>query len=135
MSRPTLSILAALGLLASPLTAQFGTPPPKELAKFDGMLGAWEGSGKVWMTPDAEPMAWTATARYSKVLKGYFIREDTTIDFGMGKLAMIGYLAWDAETKQFRQFGASSMGAVVSARSIGPARSSSARWGCSASRT
>lgn len=103
---------SVLALFINPLAAQMGAPPSPELAKFDRILGSWKGEGSVFMAAGQDAgMPWTGTSRFTKVLNGYFIREDTTIDLGGGQqIAMLAFYGWDERLKNFVQYSTSSMG-------------------------
>ena len=44
-------------------------------------VGTWNVSGQMWMSPDAEPMPMTATARIESILDGRYIVEEFKSDF------------------------------------------------------
>lgn len=106
----TLSLLVSLTVVAS-ATAQ--TPiPPAQLAKFDRLIGSWQGEGTVEMEPGQPRTGWTSTSQIQKILGGMFIQDRTTITFeGMpGPLQFITTIGYDGESKQFKQWSVSNMG-------------------------
>ncbi|HMQ21227.1 MAG TPA: DUF1579 family protein [Planctomycetota bacterium] len=116
ITKSSSAAVAVLTLLVAPLAAQMGAPPSPELAKFDRILGSWTGEGEVIMAAGQAGMPWTATTKYSKVLNGYFIREDSTIDLGAGgKIHMLGFYGWDKDNNNFVQLSTSSMGGAYAA--------------------
>jgi hypothetical protein len=111
MRFPSLSLLAILAC-ASLAPAQLAPPAP-QLAKFDLMLGNWEGEGVVRMTADAPEQKWTSVMTVEKVLDGYFVEEDTRVDFGPEVPAPILFrtiYGWDAAREQYFYFSLSNLG-------------------------
>ena len=72
MRLPILVCAPALLAIAHPVQGQFG--PPKELAQYKRLIGHFEGTGKVWPEPGAEPVKWTATIACKKALGGHYLR-------------------------------------------------------------
>ena len=57
-----------------------GTPGPQH-EMLASRAGSWKVEGKMWMTPDAEPMPMTATANTKALLDGRYIIEEFKSDF------------------------------------------------------
>jgi hypothetical protein len=109
--------LVVASLLAAPLFAQAPTPAP-ELARFDRLLGTWEGTGKVFTAPGAPAVAWTARSTFQKALGGHFVRCDERIEFpadsGMpGALVFRTLYTWDRETRTHKAWTVSNLGKVA----------------------
>ncbi len=105
--RPTRILLSLFAATCVPLTAQEAPKPAPELAKFDRMIGSWEGTGSVAMGPGQPMLPWTSKSRITKALDGHFIQEETAITFGGGMpetLRFVSLIGWDATTKKFKQW-------------------------------
>ncbi len=108
------------GLLTVVLSTPFLTAqddmmmtPPKELARYEKLLGNWEGAGEVVMSPGQDAMKWTSRSSCKKVLGGWAFQEDTRIDFAMEgapPLIFRSYYGFDQPTKQFRVMSFSNAG-------------------------
>ena len=112
--------LPALAVLLSPpcvsLDAQT-SPVPKELAKFDDLLGTWTGSGTSSEAPGEPAGEWKGTMTYKKILAGYFIQEDVKVDLAPGvHLAFRTIHGYDDTTGQYRSVGFGNTGIVTNAR-------------------
>ncbi len=106
------SLLASLAALPA-LAAQEGPPgPAAELARFDSLLGHWEGTGTAVMIPGTPPAKWTSTSTYQKALGGHVVQEDTVVTFeGMEQpMAFRAYLGWDRENQAYYAIGIGNTG-------------------------
>ena len=56
--------------------------PHAEMAKFDALIGAWEGEGVYREDAAGQPMPWKAVMVYSRILSGFAVQEDLVIDVG-----------------------------------------------------
>lgn len=104
--------------LAAAGAAQMPEGPAKELARYDRLLGDFEGSGQVFHAPDAPPGQWTSVTSCTKVLGGHFLREDTSIDLGAEvptPLQFTTFYGFDRETKSYRSYSMTNMGEVSTA--------------------
>lgn len=99
------TLLITSTLLAS-LSAQEMPQPAKELARFERMVGEWDGKGTASMEPGAPAMPWTATMSVRKSLGGFFYEEDLTVRFeGMpAPLQMKEVFGWDAERQEYVKY-------------------------------
>ncbi len=61
----------------------------------DAMVGDFEATVKIWMTPDGEPMEFTGTLKREWVLDGRFIKETVKADSPMGPFEAIGYTGYN----------------------------------------
>ena len=85
----------ALGLLAGAAGAQYALEPPPGMAKFDRMIGEWDGEGIYYMAPETEGMPWTAQASVRKALNGFAVIDDSLIQTAFGTMPWRTYYAWD----------------------------------------
>jgi hypothetical protein len=76
--------------------------PAKELAKFQPLIGNWEGAGKM-MEPTGDSTNWTSKSTYQWVLNKHFVQEDFLIKFeGMdASMTFRNYLGWDRENQRY----------------------------------
>jgi len=102
-----LSVLSIFPVLSGSLAAQEkpkegASPLVPELAKFARLIGDWEGSGTVRMSPQADPMPWTSRSTATAVLGGRFLRTEMRIEFGPGAPAMVfrSFYGLDPSTKK-----------------------------------
>lgn len=58
--------------------AQLATPA-EEVGELERMIGHWEGAGRVWQEPGAEPRAWTASEAVEWTLDGFFVQSDLEV--------------------------------------------------------
>jgi len=92
------------GLASAVLPAQDMPKPAKELARFDRLIGDWEGSGTAAMGPGTARAPWTATISYQKVLGGHFIMDTTIVTLGppgSPRMEFRGYMGWDRENGRY----------------------------------
>ena len=112
MSRITL-VLIAITVLTALVPAQAPAAPPKEMARFEKLLGTWIGSGTTRMSPEEPEAPWTSRSTTKKVMGGHFIRDDTLIDI-KGQvpmnLAFITFYAWDATQSRYMVYSVTNMG-------------------------
>ncbi|MFH0946362.1 MAG: DUF1579 family protein [Planctomycetota bacterium] len=106
--------LSVLFCLATARAQEEMFQPAPEVQKFAGLVGTWEGSGSVMMSPDGEASEWTSASTYRWVLGGHFLREDTVIrGEGMGEgMAFRGLMGWDRENKRYISYSLSNMGVL-----------------------
>lgn len=106
----TLATFALVALITSSAVAQPPAGPPKEMSRFDAVLGYWKGSGTS-AGPDGQKMPWTSVNHARKVMGGHFVRDDVIITIEAGPMKMeLGFIniyAWDAtrNTHVAYQFG------------------------------
>ncbi len=109
-----LALLATL--IATPfMPAQDGMmmTPPKELGRYEKLVGNWEGDGLVRASADEDPVKWTAHSTCKKVLGGWAYQEDMRIDLAMEgapPLIFRSYYGYDQATKQYRVMSFSNAG-------------------------
>jgi hypothetical protein len=109
---PTLSAL----LCAAPQDEAMQMPKPApELAKYEPMLGAWEGSGEFLAAPDVKPTKWNAEASVQWALGKFFVEEKLRVTFAEGQppVVMHNFYGYDNDTKSYRLYGASNRGSVA----------------------
>jgi hypothetical protein len=100
-------VLLGVSLLATSFSPGQIPKPPKELSKFDVLLGNWEGSGTRRARPDGEEFDWTAFMTTSKIMDGHFIQEDLSIYLGTEnpvRFVTRAIYGWDPDAKQFKVF-------------------------------
>ncbi len=106
--------IIAVALVATATLSAQGIPmPAKQLEKFAPMLGAWEGEGVAISEPGGPEMPWKAKSKMSKTLNGFFIREETVVDFSPAietPLVMTNIFGWDPEKKAYVHFGIENVG-------------------------
>jgi hypothetical protein len=97
MSRTVLAILA-LTLAIAGVQAQPPAAPPKEMVRFDKILGNWSGSGTTRVTAEGPEVPWTSRSTTRKVMGGHYVRDDGIIEFkgpDPMTLALITHYCWD----------------------------------------
>jgi len=96
-------ILGSL-LPAAALTAQAAPTPAPQLAKFDRVVGSWQGSGTMIQKPGDEPMKWTASNTVKRAFGGHIVERDTTVEFGDAAppVTMRALVGWDPDREQFK---------------------------------
>jgi hypothetical protein len=110
---PALVLLSFVPL--APLAAQEGPPKPAEqVAKFDVLLGSWEGSGTVQHGPGGEQSKWICKVAARRALGGHVVREETRIEIegAPGPLWFVTLYGWDRETQRYVRVESSNFGAV-----------------------
>ena len=109
----TMPVVAIFLLAAAfPALAQEGEPP-KELERFDVLLGNWDGKGKMIQSEGGLEIEWTAALTATRILDGNFLQVDERIDFGAMNPAPLVFrtiYGFDRETKRFTYFGVSNAG-------------------------
>ncbi|MGK0519579.1 MAG: hypothetical protein ACJAUC_002280 [Planctomycetota bacterium] len=99
-----LSFVLFSALLVTSVAAQEppDMSPAKELAKFQPLIGNWEGAGKM-MEPTGDSTNWTSKSTYQWVLNKHFVQEDFLIKFeGMdASMTFRNYLGWDRENQRY----------------------------------
>lgn len=102
----TLRTLLIASAIVVPSTAQGMPQPAKELARFERMVGEWQGKGTAHMGPEAAAVPWTATMSVRKGLGGFFFEEDLTVRFeGMpAPLQMKEVFGWDGERQEYVKY-------------------------------
>ena len=107
-------ILLPFALALPALAQEMEIPKPaKELAKYQKLIGSWEGSGQVWMEAGATPTAWTASSTCKEILGGFFFQEDTEVDLGgefTTPLQMRALHGFDNERQSYIMYGVSNNG-------------------------
>jgi hypothetical protein len=102
--------------LSAPVFAQeFPTPPP-ELARFDRMLGHWDGAGTVVMDEGAPAAKWTSRSSFAKVLGGFFVQEDMVIEFPGAPIPAMtfrNFYGYDTQRKRYTSVGVGNQGATM----------------------
>ena len=94
--------LPCLGLRAQEDMAM--PSPPKELQKFERLIGTWTGKGMAVMAPGAPEMPWTSKSMIRKVLNGFFLQEDTVIEAGPNMtLVFRTFYGFDTQNKKYMQ--------------------------------
>lgn len=90
--------------------------PNAEMAKYDPLLGYFKGSGTSSSDQGGEPKKWTATSWSRKVLNGFFVREDISIQIeGLPKaLVFRTYYGYDNRLKQHFGYSVDNMGGAES---------------------
>lgn len=114
----TISLLAALAIVAAPLSAQTPEPkPPEQLKKFDRLIGVWAGKGKVRHELDQPPQTWTSKTVVEPILGGMFLRETMTISFPdmTETLQFVSVYGYDRENGKYKQWSVNNMGEVTEA--------------------
>lgn len=109
----TTSLVLSLSMLSASLTAQAPAPPSEQLAKYDRLLGHWEGKGTVAMVPGEPAAEWTSTVTAKKALGGHFIHEDVKVEFGEampGSLVFRNFYGFDRENNVHKSWGINNMG-------------------------
>jgi hypothetical protein len=114
-----MNVLCVVFCLLGGAGAQELTPPKpaKELAKFERMVGEWNGKGVSRKSADAPATPWTATLSFRKTLDGFFYEEDLTVDFGAAvptPLQIKEIVGWDAENQRYVKYIVSNGGEGVS---------------------
>ena len=100
----------ALGLMFSSLLSAQGTAP-KELDRFEPLLGNWKGKGKFYMNADDAGADWTGVSTTKKVLGGFCIQEDMRVDTGApAPLVFRTLIYWNGAQKSYRMFSAANLG-------------------------
>jgi len=116
------TLLLSLALSGATLWAQeepAAPAPPKELKKFDRMIGTWAGSGTATMAPGMEASPWTSMSRTRPVMNGFFLEEVTVIDVGPmlpAPLVFRSFFGFDTQTKRYLSCAAGNMGGVSTTR-------------------
>ncbi len=114
LHRIRLGLLAVL--LSTPLLPaqdDMMMTPPKELARYEKLVGNWEGSGLVRLERTSDPVKWTSRSTCKKVVGGWAYQEDMRIDMaieGAPPLLFRSYYGYDAATQQYRVMSFSNAG-------------------------
>lgn len=90
-------------LLAVALPAQDYDPrPATQLAKLQGLVGDWQGAGKM-TEPTGQETPWTAKISYRWTLGGHFLQEDFAVRYQGLDLpyVMRNYYGWDRERSRY----------------------------------
>lgn len=104
---------------ASAAPAQdFPVPAPApELARYDVLLGTFEGRGTVSMGEEQQ-MQWSSRTFARRVMNGHFVRADTVIEIAGEdaepmQLGFITHYGWDPERERYVFYELSNMGTLV----------------------
>ena len=110
----------ALSVLCPAALAQ--RPPATQLKKLEPLVGDWQTSGTMKLTPDGEDIPWTGRVSSRWVLGGHFLRGEIIADPGEGapKVAFINFTGWDDETQRYVTFRVSNEGEVFSLETFFP---------------
>lgn len=121
MRLPIRSALVPLLLLAAappaPAQEMVLPEPAPQLARYDVLLGTFEGRGTVSMGEGPE-MQWRSHSYARRVMNGHFVRADSIIEFAGEdgepmKLGFITHYGWDPERQRHVFYEISNMGTLV----------------------
>lgn len=110
--KPVLASLVAVSVAA---TCSAQAAPPKQVAKFDRLIGVWSATGTAVMEPGMPAMPWTSTSHVRKVMNGHFVRDDMVIEFGdalPGSIQFTTFFGYDIQNKKFKQLAVDNMGGL-----------------------
>lgn len=71
------------------------TAPDEHHARLEPLAGTWEGSFRIWMAPDTEPMTTQGTIKRQWVLGGRFLKETVEATSDMGSFEAVAYLGYN----------------------------------------
>ncbi|MCA8941787.1 MAG: DUF1579 family protein [Planctomycetes bacterium] len=109
-------LFAAVAVVAPSLTAQMPElEPPEQLHKFDRLIGAWDGAGKVCHVPGEPAGDWTSKSVVEPILGGMFLRDSSVISFPdqPQTLQFVTLYGYDRENQKYMQWSVSNMGEVT----------------------
>ncbi len=94
--------------------------PSPELAKFEPLIGNWEGVGTATMAPGAPPTNWTSRGTAKWIMNGFFVQEDVRIKFEGENvpppMCWRTYYGWDSNKRKLVAFSASNEGKIESSQ-------------------
>jgi hypothetical protein len=85
--------------------------PAKELARFDPLLGNWEGSGTATGSAGKQTK-WTSKATVQKILGGHYVQDDTRVDLEdmPAPLVFRTVFAWNVAEQRFTEMSLGNTG-------------------------
>lgn len=110
----SLSAAVVASVLAACVQAQM--EPAKELARFDPLLGNWEGSGTATGSAGKQTK-WTSKATVQKILGGHYVQDDTRVDLEDMPVPLVfrTVFAWNAAEQRYTEMSLGNTGETKSA--------------------